>query len=170
MFILPAPAHVPELAAFPRLPALWLAPLVCFAAGVLLVAARAFLAQRPLALPVSAKQQRGLVEKPVSPQPTPTSAQPKAAWLPTLAFETLPSAPPRTSTPVARAGPLRRPAPAARPRVEAPLPALYACAPASMAKMIMSRHTYRRPSPPAPAPSSSPSSSARRAVTPPSAV
>ncbi|KAK7042667.1 hypothetical protein R3P38DRAFT_2891660 [Favolaschia claudopus] len=40
---------------------------------------------------------------------------------------------------------------AMRQMVEAPLPAIYECqTPASMAKMIMSRHTYRRASPPPP--------------------
>ncbi|KAF7304435.1 hypothetical protein HMN09_00845700 [Mycena chlorophos] len=34
--------------------------------------------------------------------------------------------------------------------VDAPLPGLYVSEPASMAKLIMSRHTYRRPSPPTP--------------------
>ncbi|KAJ7435143.1 hypothetical protein FB451DRAFT_1309914 [Mycena latifolia] len=62
-----------------------------------------------------------------------------------------PHAPPRTATPVARAGPVRRPEPSLSAlAVDAPLPALYECqTPASMAKMIMSRHTYRRPAPPA---------------------
>ncbi|KAJ7654083.1 hypothetical protein DFH06DRAFT_521433 [Mycena polygramma] len=65
--------------------------------------------------------------------------------------------------------------PRARANIEAPLPAIYESqTPVSMAKMIMSRHTYRRPtppSPPAPAPkrsaSASASSPARRPPSPP---
>ncbi|KAJ6587956.1 hypothetical protein B0H19DRAFT_1097561 [Mycena capillaripes] len=64
---------------------------------------------------------------------------------------------------------VRRPEAAlsARPRIEAPLPAIYESqTPVSMAKMIMSRHTHRRPSPPAPRRSAS--SPARRPPSPPS--
>ncbi|KAJ7604672.1 hypothetical protein DFH06DRAFT_1253796 [Mycena polygramma] len=52
-------------------------------------------------------------------------------------------------------------APRARANIEAPLPAIYESqTPVSMAKMIMSRHTYRRPTPPSPAPAPAPKRSA----------
>ncbi|KAJ7219006.1 hypothetical protein B0H12DRAFT_1241485 [Mycena haematopus] len=90
----------------------------------------------------------------------------KTSWFGVLSWETLPSVhtltealPMNLSAPspalhvrhVSRSGHgvdgiVRRPEARLRPRIEAPLPAIYESkTPVSMAKMIMSRHTYRAP-------------------------
>ncbi|KAJ6575630.1 hypothetical protein DFH09DRAFT_1311690 [Mycena vulgaris] len=82
----------------------------------------------------------------VQEKSTPKSApKPASSWLPLrLSWETLPPPPASSaSSHVSRAGPVRHPEPAlaTRPRVEAPLPAIYEShTPVSMAKMIMTRH------------------------------
>ncbi|KAJ6569734.1 hypothetical protein DFH09DRAFT_1313523 [Mycena vulgaris] len=170
MFILPT--HALDLLAIqPRLrlfPAATLA-LTLLAALLVLAGVRATVAaRRRLALPLSVKAIQVQVQEKITPKSAP---KPASSWSPLrLSWETLP--PPPASSPqphVPRAGPVRRPEPAlvSRPRAEAPLPAIYESpTPVSMAKMIMNRHTYRRPSPSP----SRPSSSSRRARSPPASV
>ncbi|KAJ6569744.1 hypothetical protein DFH09DRAFT_1362940 [Mycena vulgaris] len=174
MFIFPAhtqvlPAAPARLRLFPGV-TLTLALTLLAALLVLAVVHAAVAARTRLALPLSAKAIQVQVQEKSTPKSAP---KPASSWLPLrLSWETLP--PPLVSSAsshVPRAGPVRRPEPALaiRPRVETPLLAIYESpTPVSMAKMIMSRHTYRRPSP---SPSrASASASSRRARTPPASV
>ncbi|KAJ6575697.1 hypothetical protein DFH09DRAFT_1311746 [Mycena vulgaris] len=149
----PSPAHdVHPPAALPTAPArLRLSPgvtptvaLTLLAAVLVLAVVRAAAAaHRRLALPLSAKAIQ--VQAPEKSTPK-TSPKPASSWLPLrLSWETLPPPPASSASasPLPRAGPVRRPEPAlaSRPRVEAPLPAIYESqTPVSMAKMIMNRH------------------------------
>ncbi|KAJ7099795.1 hypothetical protein C8R44DRAFT_810339, partial [Mycena epipterygia] len=161
MFILPAQSPSP-LALSAATPAVhpWLAPLALLASLLLLALARAVLlrTRAPLALPLAVAEKQRL---PVAGKALTTPLALIAWLLPLrLSWETLPSdlppmaplkdektapieakapAPPRGRVAAAVSRP--EPARAARPRVEAPLPAIYESqTPVSMAKMIMSRH------------------------------
>jgi len=149
----------------------------------------------PVALAASAPQKAGDAEKTAPSQP-PSPPASKSWFGVKLSWETLPPlplvntlaealpislhpppAPPMRGRHVYRGGRgvgfntgVRRPetALAVRPVIEAPVPAIYENQePVSMAKMIMSRHTYRRPSP-APRRSSSVSTAPQYARRPPS--
>ncbi|KAJ6575652.1 hypothetical protein DFH09DRAFT_1361807 [Mycena vulgaris] len=151
-------------------PAATLALTLLAALLVLTMVHAAFAARRRLVLPLSAKPISVQVQEKSASKSAP---KPASSWLPLhLSWETLPPPPVSSaSSHVPRAGPVRHPEPAlaTRPRVEAPLPAIYASpTPVSMAKMIMNRHTYRRPCPSLSR--ASPSASSRRARTPPTTV
>ncbi|KAJ7107588.1 hypothetical protein C8R44DRAFT_804811 [Mycena epipterygia] len=166
MFILPAQSLVLSAATPAAYP--WLAPLALLASVLLLALARAVLLRPcpPLALPLAVAEKQRL------PVRVKTTGLALLAWLLPLrlSWETLQlglplmtqlkdekttpapveakaPAPPRGRITAAVSRP--EPARAARPRIEAPLPAIYESqTPVSMAKMIMSRHTYRAPARP----------------------
>jgi hypothetical protein len=188
MFILPAHAHPFDAVAFPAADWHWLfaplrLPLTLVATLLVFLVVRAVLLSR-----VSLTSQKGvpvaLVEKAEAAKPKPAPASKQSSWFGVkLSWETLPSVnaiaealpislnppppPAMRGRHVYRGGRgvgfnVRRPeaALAVRPRIEAPLPAIYESeTPVSMAKMIMSRHTYRAPSPRRAPSASSPSSS-----------
>ncbi|KAJ7024036.1 hypothetical protein C8F04DRAFT_1132552, partial [Mycena alexandri] len=165
----------------------WTLPLTLLATLVLLALVRAVTVlypRRAPALPVAVLEKAALAQPATRPKSrtwlrlpafisaaAPSTSTPASdASLPTAAAACAPSPPAQTppagrGRPAARAGAVRRPEPAlsVRARVEAPLPAIYECqTPVSMAKMIMSRHTYRRPTSPAPAPGPLPRASGQR--------
>ncbi|KAJ6513723.1 hypothetical protein C8R47DRAFT_618039 [Mycena vitilis] len=159
--------------------------LACLATLALLLLVRAVLRAfvLPKVSPPSSASLPASEKTPVSPtsptSPTSSPAHKKRTWLGLFRWETLPLPPaPDLTIPIAltavpspamrgrhvyRGGRGVGFAPRARANIEAPLPAIYESeTPVSMAKMIMSRHTYRRPappSPPAPAPKRSASHS-----------
>ncbi|KAJ7721988.1 hypothetical protein B0H16DRAFT_1473559 [Mycena metata] len=170
MFILPAHAApfaaVASLDAAAQR-AWWTLPLTLLATLLILALVRAvtvtalFYGRRAPALPLAVLEKGALGLKPVVTAPpaprrwlhlpflssspatpaTSTTPAPDAAQIPSSPLSQAPPA--GRGRPAARAGAVRRPEPAlsVRARVEAPLPALYECqTPASMAKMIMSRH------------------------------
>ncbi|KAJ7609864.1 hypothetical protein FB45DRAFT_1010128 [Roridomyces roridus] len=144
-------------------------PLAFLASLILLTLARRFLPRPALVVPIQVQEKLVAAKTALPAAETPTASHGRFSWLPRLTWETLPAAPvpvmetksktPTTTTTTkpnmplplpngrapTRAGPVRRPEPALAPHlrvgVEAPLPALYSCPPASMAKMIMSRHS-----------------------------
>ncbi|KAJ7616503.1 hypothetical protein FB45DRAFT_934361 [Roridomyces roridus] len=176
MFILlSGPASFSSAVATLPEPPTWLhvlrLPLALLASLILLLIAR-HLISRPT-LPIALSVQPKLIDVKTC-QPLPATEVPASSgsasrfrWLPWLSrskeMTTIKAATPRPVTATlplptpqgrapSRAGPVRRPEPALAPHtqvdVEAPLPALFDCqTPVSMAKIIMSRHTYRRPSP-----------------------
>ncbi|KAJ7615582.1 hypothetical protein FB45DRAFT_1138255 [Roridomyces roridus] len=143
-------------------------PLAFLASLILLTLARRFLPRPALVVPIQVQEKLVAAKTALPAAETPTASHGRFSWLPRLTWETLPAAPvpvmetkskmPTTTTTTklntplplpngrapTRAGPVRRPEPALAPHlrvgVEAPLPALYSCPPASMAKMTMSRH------------------------------